>query len=453
MNTLIFDIEAMGENFKVEINNEFKRALELLEGGYNVFVGGKAGTGKSTLLEYFRANTNKKVVVLAPTGVAALNVAGKTIHSFFRFPPGITVEEVKRKRPKQELKKLIKNVDAIIIDEISMVRADLLDCVDAALRLSLGQKLEPFGGMQMIFIGDLYQLDPIVQREEEEFFKTLYQSPYFFDADVFSQQEFFRIPMKYIELRKIYRQKDSQFTSILNRIRENRVSDFDLELLNRRCLENSEFPRRDRFCIILTPTNNVADIINLNRLNEIKSKTFSYEGLIEGKFSENYLPTLRIIQVKVGAQIMLLNNDPNGRWVNGSVGIVKDIKPQEKGADTIFVEFPDGKTEKIYPHTWEIFKYVFDPEKKVLATEIIGSFKQYPFRLAWAVTIHKGQGKTFDDVIIDLGRGAFAHGQTYVALSRCTTLDGIRLKRPVARDDILLDPRVPEFISRISGEK
>lgn len=424
----------------IELNEQFKRALELLENtDKNVFITGKAGTGKSTLLNYFRSITKKKVVVLAPTGVSALNVKGETIHSFFGFKPNVTIENIRKLSPKEA--KIYKELDMIIIDEISMVRADLLDCVDHFLRINV-KKDKPFGGIQMVFIGDLYQLPPVVTSKEKELFTKRYSSQYFFDADVMRD-----LPLEFIELEKVYRQKDERFIQLLNEIRNNTITEESLALLNSRV--GVEIPEDSDYTVYLTPLNETVDKINMEKLKSLKGKLYRWEAYIEGDFDESSLPGEEILYLKKGAQVMMLNNDSDGRWVNGSIGKVVDIRRGRKEADDIIeVQFPDGRVEEVLPYTWEIFHYRYNEEKNLIESETIGSFTQYPIKLAWAVTIHKSQGKTFDKVIIDLGRGVFAPGQVYVALSRCTSFEGVILKKPIKKGHILLDKRIVEFLTR-----
>jgi len=430
----------------IELNEQFKRALDLMEHtSENVFVTGRAGTGKSTLLEYFRRTTQKKVAILAPTGVAALNVKGQTIHSFFGFKPSITPDKVKKVRFADGKQNIYRNLDAIVIDEISMVRADLLDCVDKFLRLNGPRADKPFGGIQMIFIGDLYQLPPVVTGTERIAFNSLYETPYFYSAKVFES-----LDMEFVELEKIYRQHDEEFIDILNAIRNNTVTEEQLELLNQRCFPEFE-PPRDSFYVHLTTTNKLADEINARQLARLRSPLYVFTATIKGEFREEYIPTAVDLQLKAGAQIMMVNNDSEGRWVNGSIGKIIDIIQDRKDDYIIVVELSDGDIVEVRPYTWEIFKLFVEDEQ--LKSEVIGRFTQYPLMLAWAVTIHKSQGKTFDKVIIDIGRGAFAHGQTYVALSRCTTLDGIVLKKPILKKHVWTDYKVVKFLTKYQYDK
>lgn len=427
----------------LEWNEQFKKAWELMEEGpESVFVTGRAGTGKSTLLNYFRDHTRKNIAVLAPTGVAAVNVRGQTIHSFFGFKPDITPHKVKTLPYSPKRVKLCQKLEAIVVDEISMARADLLDSVDQFLRLHGPRKKLPFGGIQMILIGDLYQLAPVVTGAEREIFKSgYYQSPYFFAAKVFEG-----LAVQFVELEKIYRQKDEAFIKLLNAIRNNTATAVELETLNRRHLP--EFtPETREFYISLTATNALAEEINTGELHRLSGKERRFVGQISGKFDAKNLPTAENLDLKVGAQVMLLSNDPRGRWVNGTIGKVKKLDGAE-----VKVTLPDGKAATIGPYRWEMFEFYVDSKTGRINSDVVGAFTQIPLRLAWAVTIHKSQGKTFEKVIIDIGRGTFAHGQLYVALSRCTTLDGMVLKKPIAKKHILMDWRVVKFMTGFQYE-
>jgi len=429
------------DNFPIELNEQFLKALNIMDNtGKSIFITGRAGTGKSTLLTYFRNITRKKIAVLAPTGVAALNVQGQTIHSFFKFKPNITLRSIRRLPGLDEDKNIYRKIDAIIIDEISMVRADLLDCVDRFLRLNGPSGDKPLGGIQMIFIGDLYQLPPVISGAEKESFKTLYSTPYFYSAHAFNS-----IEMEFLELDKIYRQHDMDFINLLNAIRNKSVTEDHLELLNTRFLPEFE-PSPDDCYIYLTTTNELAARINSQQLDKLRKRLYTFPGELEGNFGKEYLPTSIELQIKVGAQIMLLNNDAGGRWVNGSIGKIIDIVISRNAEESIIVELAKGDIVEVTPFTWEIYRLEF--REGSLYSEVIGTFRQYPIMLAWAITIHKSQGKTFDKAIIDIGKGTFAHGQMYVALSRCTTLEGIILKQPVLKKHIWMDYKVTDFLTR-----
>ncbi|MDD5354174.1 MAG: AAA family ATPase [bacterium] len=424
----------------IELNEQFYKALQVMESDRNVFITGKAGTGKSTLLSYFRTHTGKKIVTLAPTGVAALNIQGETIHSFFGFKPDISPGKVRKVKKR---KKVYQNLDAIIIDEISMVRADLLDCVDKFMRLNGPDSKKPFGGTQLIFIGDLYQLPPVVTNREREMFKLKYESPYFFSADVFA-----KLGMEYIELEKVYRQKDELFKDLLNAVRNNSITDRDLRLLNSRVGQDLSCREKNGYEVHLVTTNLMADIINDEYLSKLKTKIYVSQAEINGDFKRESYPTYQELKYANGAQVMLLNNDNRGRWVNGSIGRVKEIRgPGRMDEVTIIVELSSGELVEVEPFTWEIFHFDYDEKAKLIESKIVGSFTQYPLKLAWAITIHKSQGKTFEKVTIDMGNGAFAHGQTYVALSRCTSLEGIALKKPILRSHIIMDRKIVDFLT------
>ncbi|MDF1498628.1 MAG: AAA family ATPase [Patescibacteria group bacterium] len=426
---------------KIELNGQFKKALDLMENtNHHVFVTGKAGTGKSTLLNYFRENTKKKIAVLAPTGVAAVNVKGQTIHSFFGFKPNVTISKVKKVSAMYN--KIYKKVDAIVIDEVSMVRADLLDCVDKFLRINGKKKNVPFGGVQMIFIGDLYQLPPIISRDEKEIFKEHYKSGYFFSSFVFENFE-----MEFIELEKIYRQKDEKFIGMLNNIRNNSVSSEDLNRLNQR-LDLDFEPKANDYYIYLTTTNELSKKINEEHLKKVKGEEYYFRGKMKGNFDEKHFPTDIDLTIKKGSQVMLLNNDSKGRWINGSVGKVIGVGEGEDEDDVIFVELENKEVIEVGAYNWTIFKYVYNDKTDSLETEESGSFEQYPLKLAWSLTIHKSQGKTFDKAIIDIGRGTFAYGQMYVALSRCVSLEGLVLKKPIEKKHIFIDWKVVEFVTK-----
>jgi len=418
---------------KIDINPLFEKALHLMEEtDKHVFVTGRAGTGKSTLLEYFRSITRKKIVVLAPTGVAAVNVSGQTVHSFFRFKPDVTVDKVREKAGKKS-NPLYTKLDAIVIDEISMVRADLLDCVDEFLKMNGKLPGAPFGGIQMILIGDLYQIPPVVVGREREIFRNHYQSEYFFDANAFKT-----IEVDYIELEKIYRQTDSAFIDLLNGIRNKTAGDEEIETINDRCFDD-ECVLPDN-AIYLTTTNAMADERNETELSKLPGKRHSFEAEIKGKFEEKYFPAEKLLRLKKDAQVMLLNNDHAGRWINGTIGDIHKIKDE-----SLSVKLLDGSIEEITPYSWEVSRFFWNKETKSVETESFGTFKQFPVRVAWAITIHKSQGKTFDHVVIDIGRGTFTPGQLYVALSRCRTLDGIFLKRKIKKSNIWTDWRVVKF--------
>ena len=466
----------------IEINPGFRRALDTMEGTpRHVFITGKAGTGKSTLLELWRSQTLKRIAVLAPTGVAALNVRGQTVHSFFGFKPDTTPDAV-RKLPKgrgaaADRVALYRNLDAIVIDEVSMVRADLMDCVEKFLRLNGPRPKEWFGGLQMIFIGDLYQLPPVVTGQERGLFaldppslrrgfalsaqppigssSARYESPYFFSARIFAEPGF---DMDFIELEKVYRQSDADFIALLNAIRNRSIDDAQIAHLNSR-LDPAFAPPDGEFYITLTSTNDLAAARNREKLAALPGRGRRYEGLVEGEFERASLPTDASLELKPGAQVMLLTNDRKGRFVNGTIGRVAKIRKVPGADDAVTVDIPDAADPSrvsrvdLSPNTWELYRFRYDRDADRIESEPVGAFTQYPLRLAWAVTIHKSQGKTFDRVVVDIGRGAFAHGQVYVALSRCTSFEGLVLRTPIRKSHIWMDWRIVRFLTRFQYRK
>ncbi|MFK7947025.1 MAG: ATP-dependent RecD-like DNA helicase [Saprospiraceae bacterium] len=418
----------------ITINSDFKYTLNLLEKTkQSAFLTGRAGTGKSTLLRLFRTTTKKKVVVLAPTGLAALNVNGQTIHSFFGFPPKpISRKDIKLRRNKS----LYKKIDIIVIDEVSMVRADMMDNIDFFLRLHRGNMIEPFGGVQMLFVGDLFQLPPVVASNEEAvLMQKNYESPYFFSANVFQELDYERI-----ELQEVFRQEHRHFIRILDDIRTNQFDRDTLEDLNQRVIPSSMI--EDDFHITLSPRNALVNKINKEKLAKLTSMEFSFLASVTGNFRESAFPTDAILKLRKDAQVMFVKNDPKRKFVNGTIGKVVQISNE-----IIKVETNENGKRRIIDVEkveWEIQRYTLNNSGEIKAN-IVGTFKQYPLTLAWAITIHKSQGKTFSNIIVDMGRGAFAAGQTYVALSRCKTLDGIVLSRPIEPRDIFTDDRIVEF--------
>ncbi len=438
------------EKPSIQFEGEALKAVELYENTTkNLFITGKAGTGKSTLLHHLRKLTKVSPIVVAPTGIAAINVKGQTIHSFFKLKPGFELDEAKNVSLKRVDVDAYRAIKTVFIDEISMVRADLIDAIDVFLRRTR-DKDEPFGGVRMVFFGDLFQLPPVVGKQiEEQYFKK-YKSPYFFSAKVFTPDDLFAIPfeMEKIALEKIYRQNETDFISILNGIRSNRATQKDLDFLNQR-VSNDAKALNEKSRIHLVTTNQTAKNINMLRLNQLEGKAIEFNAIKRGDL-ENLQPNDEKITVKVGAQVMFITNDMDGRWVNGSIGTVikhKIEKDEESNTnmDVLEVELDTGKTVETSMFTWPISQYKFKGNRFV--REEIGTFTQIPLKLAWAITIHKSQGKTFHKVAIDLERGSFAHGQTYVALSRCTSLDGLILNRPVNLKDIIVDQKVVDYSS------
>lgn len=427
---------------KLARTSQFDAALDLMQnGGPFTFITGRAGTGKSTLLKHFRETTKLRAPVLAPTGVAALNVEGETIHRFFRFAPGITVKDARRNGGFARDPEVYKKADLLIIDEISMVRADLLDCMDQFLRVVRKNK-RPFGGLRIVVIGDLFQLPPVVSSTEIEAFSEMYDSPYFFSSEV-AKELFNAGKMDFIELEKVYRQSDKAFIGLLNAVRNRSVTQEELTKLNVRV--QSSLPPG---VIILTAVNAAADEVNERHLKSLTGPTKIFKGDLRGEFSERETPAEPELRLKKGARVMCVANDQEGRFVNGSLGWVMGFKEKEGECD-VSVKLDDGKTISLSPHTWNLYQSIYDKKTKTLDQHRLGSYKQIPLKLAWAVTIHKSQGKTFDQVTIDLGRGAFATGQTYVALSRCRSFEGITLAKPVKLQDIRLDPAITEFVASL----
>lgn len=423
-----------------DFNNNFKRAFEAIEYTNEcLFITGKAGTGKSTLLRHFVKNTKKQCVVLAPTGIAAINVSGATVHSFFRFPfrPLVDKDDEISKFAKSSSKfKIIHKLETLIIDEVSMLRADLIDAIDYSLRINGGNMSLPFGGKQVVFFGDLFQLEPVVQNNEVEryLFTEYYRSHYFFDAKVFMH-----LHMHCIELRKVYRQTDPDFIKLLDSIRLKNADEHDLRQLNVRVQKNFE-PAEDELYVNLCTRNNTAAGINEYELRKLNGAEYIYKGIIDDEFSLKQLPTEQILILKEGAQIIFIKNNQEGKWVNGTIAKIKQLLP-----DKIEVQLENGTVEEVKMETWENKLYRWDADNRRIKSETIGTFKQYPIKLAWAITIHKSQGLTFEKMIVELGGGTFAHGQLYVALSRCRSLEGMILREPIQYKDMIIDDRVIDF--------
>jgi ATP-dependent DNA helicase PIF1 len=433
----------MQQKTALVLSDDFKYALDLIEKTKNsLFLTGKAGTGKSTLLGLFKQTTRKKMAVLAPTGVAALNVQGQTIHSFFGFPPRIvTPQEAGNKTTRKDLLRLYKGLDVLIIDEISMVRADILDGIDIFLRRNR-ENVQPFGGVQMVFVGDLFQLPPVVTNDpvERAYFSEYYDSPYFFSAKVMRDPNF---KLEHLELRKVYRQDSRHFLRLLEAVRLNTIDFDDLEDLNER--HDRNFADTKGY-ITLCARNATADRINRAELNNLESPVFTFEAEVKGQFDPMLYPTEAAMTLRKGAQVMFIKNDPERAFVNGTIGEITEINEENIIVKAIG---HGGKQTMIdvVKHDWEILRYRSNATGAIEA-EPIGSFKQYPLKLAWAITIHKSQGKTFDRVLLDLGGGAFEHGQLYVALSRCRTLEGIVLRQPIRPNDVITDERIVTYYQR-----
>ncbi|MBI2445188.1 AAA family ATPase [Candidatus Micrarchaeota archaeon] len=433
--------KAIASNPDIELTEEFVLALHKLEkGSGHVLLTGKAGTGKSTLLAKFRSETRKKVAVVAPTGIAALNVRGETIHSFFKFKPDVHPDKVKKVSAKRRAAYAL--LDTLVIDEASMVRADLFDCVEKFLRLNGRDGSKPFGGVQVILVGDLYQLPPVLVSGEREAFKARYASEYFFDSEAFRKAEFERV-----ELEKVHRQKDAAFLDILNAIRNNTLSDEQLALLN----ERVQAGLGGGLDVTLTTVNRVADEINQRNLELLPGRLYRSDSFISGRLDVQ--PAPQTLNLKVGCQVMMLNNDVKGRWVNGSMGKVTAFFTDEEGKQFVRVRLEDGNAVDVPKYKWDVSKQVLDVASGKIKAQSIGSCVQFPMRLAWALTIHKSQGKTFDRVRLDLTQGTFAPGQLYVALSRCRSLEGITLEKPVEKRHAMVDDRVVKFMNGQSAPK
>lgn len=428
----------------IDLNNpEFQCAWKLLrETRKSVFLTGKAGSGKSTFLKYIRDNINKKCIVLAPTGISAVNVGGQTLHSFFKIPfrpllpddPDFSPRKIRTTlQYTKEKVKIIKELELIIIDEISMVRVDIIDFIDRVLRIYSNNTREPFGGKQLMLVGDVFQLEPVVTRDMKEILRRYYQQFYFFNAHVFAD-----IGLVPIELVKMYRQTDSTFLSLLNRVRSNHATSHDIALLNRQC--NPDFNDNGKFVITLAMRRDTEDAINEEHMAAIKSPEFTFQGTINNVFPENELPTNKELVLKQGAQVIFIRNDKENRWVNGTLGKVYDL-----GTDFIKVELENGDIHELQMETWENMQYSYDEKEKKINETVLGTFSQYPIKPAWALTVHKSQGLTFNHVVIDFGGGAFTSGQTYVALSRCTSLEGITLLKPLSERDIIVSTAVINF--------
>lgn len=422
----------------VVLSEEQQQLFEKLENtNTTIFVTGKAGTGKSLLLQYFRAYSKKRLVVVAPTGVAALNVGGQTVHSLFKLPLSvITKDKQKDLRLDSKTAYLLKNLDTVVIDEVSMVRVDMLEAIDFLLKKARSSDL-PFGGVQMVMFGDLYQLPPVViSRELQKYFTDTYGGVYCFNADSWKAAN-----PEIVELSNIFRQKDGQFIDLLNTVRNGSVDDTLLIELNKRA--SVEIPSEGT--ITLATTNRSVREINDRRLNELPGQAHEFQAEITGQLEESAFPTEEILRLKVGAQIMMLRNDREKRWVNGTLGTIHSISGDEIKVDI------DGYKYTVSPETWSKISYYYNREEQKVEEEVVSTFRQFPLRLAWAITIHKSQGQTYSSVVIDLGDGAFAHGQTYVALSRCTQLETLYLKRDVYREDILVDSNVVTFMKGIDA--
>ena len=416
------------------LSEEFESIVEQIENTKDHFyITGKAGSGKSTLLAYFRSVTKKNTAVLAPTGVAAIRVKGQTIHSFFGFPPKvIQTRHIKKVRQIE----LLQNLETLIIDEISMVRADVFDAIDYSLRVHRKKLTQPFGGVQVIVFGDLFQLPPVINMDESSLLERIYPNgQFFFHSNIFQDAQF-----KTLELQSIYRQTDDHFIYLLNAVRDGSITNSQIDNLNDSLVDNFEMNEGK---IILTTTNVRASGINQNYLKQLSSEEFSYRAQATGQFYKELFPTDEVLKLKKGAQVIMIKNDPEKRWVNGSIGTIHDIA-EKKIKVKINHKIYEVKKEK-----WDRIQYSYDDDQQEVLENVTGSFKQYPMRLAWAITIHKSQGQTFEKVIIDMSQGSFAPGQLYVALSRCISLEGIELLRPLRKSDVIVNKQLIGFQDRL----
>ena len=427
-------------------NKELQQALQIIEfTRRSLFLTGKAGTGKSTFLRHICANTKKKHIILAPTGIAAINAGGSTLHSFFKLPfhpllPDDTRYSVRNIRNtlkyNAEKRKILREVELIVIDEISMVRADIIDFIDKILRIYSRNMRQPFGGKQLLLVGDVYQLEPVVREDERRMLHPYYPTSFFFGAHVWREMR-----LVSIELHKVYRQNDPAFINILDHIRKGDTDSADLRAINSRVGQQLD-TGDGGLAITLSTRRDTASYINEQRLMQLPGEPVVFHGEVNGEFPESSLPTPAELEVKPGAQIIFIKNDSDRRWVNGTLGVIEGIDAEN---GVIYVITEDGLEHDVRRERWSNMRYTFNEKEKKIEEEEIGSYVQFPIRLAWAITIHKSQGLTFRRANIDFTGGVFAGGQAYVALSRCTSLAGLSLTAPVKREDIFVRQEIIQF--------
>lgn len=437
-----FSFVSNRETITIIRTQEFEDAFDLLEKtNHNIFLTGKAGTGKSTLIKYFRSKSAKQTAILSFTGLAALNIGGETIHSFFQFPIGFI--DKKTVHANNKISHILRGISTIILDEVSMIRADLMDAIDKSLQKNRENNL-PFGGVQMIFIGDLHQLPPIVEKELRQTYGQFYKTPFFFSADVFTRKK-----IKKIDLQKVHRQTNPLFLEVLNDVRENKFTDAAVKILNRNVVDNKfmhELLASDY--VVLCTLNEKARTINNHFMDKLNTPIHNYKAKIGGDFDPATFPTDEVLRFKEGAKVIFIRNDTELKsYVNGDVGIIRRLTP-----NSILVE-SDKAMITVERCEWHKYRYEtkyvdsvdengIAIKKRIVTKVVAGTFSQYPLKLGWAISIHKSQGQTYEKVVIDFGDGCFTSGQAYVALSRCRTIEGIKLRRPMRVTDVILDRRI-----------
>lgn len=421
-------------------------ALDIVETtNQSFFLTGGAGTSKSTFIRYLKEKLNKNIITIAPTAVAAQNIGGMTAHSFFQLPSRPLLLEdpaIKRFSPNSEKRLILENLDLLIIDEVSMMNSNLIDAIDCSLRRNNQLPKLPFGGKQVLFVGDLFQLKPVVNGKDNEFLKDLYPNGYrFYKARVFKEMD-----LQTIKLTKIYRQKDQHFVNLLERVKFNFLLHNDFNILNSKLI-NSEEIHKMEYVITIATTNKIVNQVNDQHLLQLDTPNFSYDAKIQGDFPQNTFPTESQLKLKVGAQVIFVLNDDNKRWVNGTIGIIEKLNKE-----VVWVKLKDDSIHEVLRCKWDNYDYEYDFVNYKIILKVVGTFEQFPLKLSWAMTIHRCQGKTFDRVIVDFGTGVFGEGQAYVALSRVTSFNGLFLKRPVRAKDIYISQEVRDFDNNINTE-